>query len=690
MKVRLMASPFLVAALSFPASISGRDTQTTPPPAVAAAAAPTSRSYAPADFEQFAPKTAYDMLTRVPGFSIREDAQERGLGQATGNVVVNGQRISGKENDVLTELSRISAQNVERIDIVDGSTLGIPGLTGQVANVIVRSGGIQGQYSYRPEFRAYNTDPLFTRFEVSASGTRGPIEYTFGVDNRGGRSGAGGGTWIYDATGALIEERDETWKANSERPRFSSKFAWDAPGSAVGNLNLSYTRLDFEYLETGTRTSTAEGERERRVTIEETGDSWEVGADYEFGLGIGRVKLIGLNRASHVPGETNLFTTRPDGSSLSAFRFAGVGDDTEQIGRAEFRWKSASAEWQVSAEGAFNTLDNFAQLFEMSSSGGYVEIPLPGASARVEEDRYELMGGYNRAFSANTSVKVALGGEYSELAHRGGLTRDFFRPKGEVSFSTKPAAHTNLNMKIARRVGQLNFYDFLASVNLRDDVQTAANPDLVPQQSWEFEVEGVRNLGTLGTTTLRVYSHLIDDIIDYIPIGATGESPGNLDKALVYGFESRSTFNLDRLGWNGARLDTSLGLQESEVDDPLTGETRHISNSMLRDASLALRHDIPGSDLAWGAGASYYYAALNFRLTEVGRMWEGPVWGDLYLEHKDVFGLTVRGGVYNVFGAESMWDRTVYAGRRTDPIDFVERRDRRIGPIFSFAIRGKF
>src|SRR5204863_3825235 len=115
---------------------------------------------------QFAPRTALDMLNRVPGFSIKQEDQARGLGEATGNVVINGQRISGKSNDVVTELSHIPAANVERIEIVDGATLNIPGLSGPVANVIVRSTGISGQWEYRPEFRAHYTDPLFTRFAV--------------------------------------------------------------------------------------------------------------------------------------------------------------------------------------------------------------------------------------------------------------------------------------------------------------------------------------------------------------------------------------------------------------------------------------------------------------------------------------------------------------------------------------------
>jgi outer membrane receptor for ferrienterochelin and colicins len=651
-----------------------------------------ARSYVPADFAQFAPRTALDMLNRVPGFGIKEEELERGLGQATGNVVINGQRISGKSNDVVTELSRIPAATVERIDIVDGATLDIPGLSGQVANVIVRSKGMTGQFAYRPEFRSYYTDPLFTRFEISVSGTKGPVEYTIGLDNRANRSGAGGPTWIYSPDGArIIEERDEEWRGNAERPRLSGRFVYDGPGTSKGNLNLSYGRLYYDYLETGTRTS-SDSARERKVTVDEHGHDYEIGADYELGLGPGRLKFIGVGRGSRYPNETNVFVTFADSTPTDGNRFTQIGDEKELIGRGEYRWTSRGAEWQLSAEGALNSLDNASRLFEMRADGGFDEIALEGGIARVEEDRYEVMGSYGRTLSPTVTFKLSAGGEYSQLAQvgSGGKTRTFYRPKGELSTAWKASPRTDVNFKLARRVGQLNFFDFLASVDLQDDIETAANPDLVPEQSWDAEIEGVRNLGTLGSTTLRIYGRLIDDIIDYVPIGATGESPGNLATATVYGIESRSTLNLDRFGWHGARLDASAQLQESEVEDPLTGEQRHISNSLLRFGSLALRHDIPKSDWAWGAGASYQLNALNYRLTEVGRFWEGPVWADVYVENKDVYGLTVRAGFANLLAADSMWDRTVYAGRRTDQVEFIEERNRQIGPIFTFAVRGKF
>jgi outer membrane receptor for ferrienterochelin and colicins len=664
-------------------------------PVFAQTAAPPAegpRTYTPADFAQFAPRTALDMLNRVPGFSIKEEDLERGLGQATGNVVINGQRLSGKSNDVLTELSRITAENVERIEIVDGATLDIPGLSGQVANVITKSTGISGQWAYRPEFRSHYTDPLFTRFEVSVSGTKGPVQYTFGLDNRGNRSGAGGPTWIYNPSGSLTEERDEEWRGNSERPRFSGRFVIDGPGTSKGNLNILYGRLYFDYLETGLRTPVTGAERTRRLTSEENGHDYEIGGDYEFGLGFGRLKLIGVGRGSRYPNETTVITTFADGSPATGSRTTQVGDDREMIGRGEYRWTKGGAEWQVSGEAAFNSLDNVTRLFSMVPNGNFEETPLPGGIAKVEEDRYEVMGSYGRNLASNATFKLSAGGEYSQLAQAGagGTTRKFWRPKGELSTAWKVSPRTDINFKLARRVGQLNFFDFLASVDVATDQETSANPDLVPEQSWDMEVETVRNLGTLGSTTLRVYGRLIDDIIDNIPVGLTGQAPGNLDHATVYGFQSRSTFNLDRTGWRGARLDAEFQWQDSEVEDPLTGEERPISNSLQEFFYLALRHDVPNTDWAWGTEYSYQLNAKNYRLTEVGRLWEGPIWGSVYLEHKNVYGLTVRAGWHNLLAADSMWDRTVHTGRRTDPVDFIEERDRQIGPIFSFAVRGKF
>ena len=53
-------------------------------------------------------------------------------------------------------------------------------------------------------------------------------------------------------------------------------------------------------------------------------------------------------------------------------------------------------------------------------------------------------------------------------------------------------------------------------------------------------------------------------------------------------------------------------------------------------------------------------------------------------------GLTLRASADNVLGSRSMRDRTAYVDRRTGPIDYVEDGGRRIGPIVSFSVSGKF
>jgi outer membrane receptor for ferrienterochelin and colicins len=662
-------------------------------PAPAPAATPEGvRSYTPADFARFAPTNALDMVRQVPGFVIRDAIEERGLGQASGNVLLNGQRISNKSDDITTQLGRIPAANVTRIEIVDGATLDIPGLSGQVANVIARAGGITGQFAWRPEFRAHFTDPLLTRFDVSVSGRQGPVEYTLGIENQSSHSGAGGLTTITDAGGFVADRRDDVWTGEFEQPRISGRFVIDGPGSSRGNLNLSYRQYWYDFDEVGLRVGSALPNRIRTVGIIEEGHNHEIGGDFEFALGPGRLKLIGLDRAQDGIYAEGVVTAFADARPSTGSRFEQDLQTGERIGRAEYRWRMGGADWQISAEAAFNSLDTISRLSVLNPAGDYDEVPLPGGTARVEEDRYEVMASYGRPLAPNLTIQLAAGGEYSQLSQigGGGLVRSFWRPKGLFSMAWKPDPATDVNLRLQRRVGQLVFSDFIATVNLADDRENAGNPNLVPPQSWELEVETIRRLGAWGQTSLRLYGHLIDDIVDIIPIGATGESPGNIDRAIRFGGEWKSTINFDPMGWRGARLDTRVQIQHSRLDDPLTGEPRQLSNALRHLFEATLRHDLPGTDWAWGGGLSYVYGAVATRLTEVGRQWEGPVWDHLYIEHKDVMGLTVRATVTNLLGADSMWNRTVYAGRRTGPVAFNEIRDRVIGPIFSFQVRGRF
>jgi len=690
----------IAAALSTPvlAQETAAPTGDTPPPAPTEAPAggigdAARQVYTPADFARYAPNNAYDMLIQVPSFQIRDNENLRGLGQATGNVLFNGERPSNKGDDMYTQLSRIPAGNVERIEVVDGATLDIPGLSGQVANIVYRADSFSGQFSWKPEFRAHYTDPLFTRADVSVRGRSGTVEYEVALNNDdSARSGAGGPTLIYDGAGNILERRQDIWNTHYDTPKLSGRITWDPPGDTALNLGGHYQRKYDRYYEDGVRTGPGLPDRVR--TVYENADSWnyEVSGDYQFGVGPGKLKLIGLRRFSHEPYRQEIITT-PDGGIATGDRFAQTGDLGETIGRGEYQWKMFGGDWQLSGEAAFNTLDNVASIAVLDPAGAWIDQPFEGGTGGVSEDRYEGLLSFGRKLSDKLNFQIIAGAEHSTITQTGmnGLTRSFFRPKGSISLAWTPTPDFDVSVKMRRRVLQLSFYDFLARAFLNDGNQNESNNDLRPQQDWTYEAEINKKFGAWGSTKLILIYRDVEDRVDVIPIGTDGEAVGNIAKAKAGAIDWTATINLDPAGIKGLRLEPRMLLQKSSLRDPFTGEKRQWNGFTDTVVSLGLRHDIPASDWAWGGNVEYAHYQPSYRRNQTDKLWEGPVWASVFVEHKDVLGLTVRASVRNIANARSKRDRTAYTGVRGEsPISFIEERDRLIGPIFSFSVRGTF
>ncbi len=52
------------------------------------------RIYKVEQFARFAPQSAADMVVQIPGFSVSNVSSDRGIGEASQNVLINGQRIT--------------------------------------------------------------------------------------------------------------------------------------------------------------------------------------------------------------------------------------------------------------------------------------------------------------------------------------------------------------------------------------------------------------------------------------------------------------------------------------------------------------------------------------------------------------------------------------------------------------------
>ena len=104
-------------------------------------------SYPAEYFAQWNPVTVADMIDRIPGISVALDSNtsnrfqnDRGLGSGE-SILINGQRLSGKDNEARDQLNRISFEQVERIEIIRGNSSDLVGVrnAGHIINVVTIS-----------------------------------------------------------------------------------------------------------------------------------------------------------------------------------------------------------------------------------------------------------------------------------------------------------------------------------------------------------------------------------------------------------------------------------------------------------------------------------------------------------------------------------------------------------------------
>ena len=660
-----------------------------------AAANGDAQVFEPAYFAQFAPRNALDMVDRIPGFSISggNDQGQRGLGQATQNVIVNGERLSSKSESVRDQLRRIPATDVVRIEILDGNATSIPGLTGQVANVVYTSNGASGQFEWTTGFRPHNTEAQLFGGEISVIGSSGALDYTVSLSNENNRFGADGPVSITDRDGALIESQYSKLSGKFDNPKISTAFSYDFGGDVTANLNLSYGSDFFSRKEPETAIDSAGVTRTREALVEEDGPEYELGGDIQFPFGPGSLKLILLERFERDNYSSTVIDRLSDDSPPRGFRFEQTNGAGERIGRLEYDWKLWGADWQLSGEAAFNRLDRRSRLFELAPGGEFVQLAFPQGNGGVTEDRYDASLSISRSLSSNLSVQVIGAMEFSTIEQTGfaANSRSFKRPKGSFAATWKPRDDFDISVTLAKRVSQLSFGDFLASVSLNNDNQNGGNNELVPYQSYNVEIEANKTFGAWGSLKLEARKAWFEDFIDWFPLPGGGEARGNIGDADRLHLQANATINLDPLGFRGARVDLEVVKRDMNVIDPFTGLNRPFSYDQEGSFEIDFRHDVPRTDWAWGVNLDHFDQAPYARRFEIGREWEGKVFGSLFIEHKDVLGLTVRARANNLLGARDYFQRTVFDGPRPEgAVRFEEYRSRRIGPIFRLTVSGDF
>ena len=656
-------------------------------------------------FTQFQPKTALDLVNQVPAFELDDGSDARGFGAAAGNILINGRRLTAKQDKPSATLSRIPASLVAEVELIRGQVRGID-LVGQSAIVNVKLVDDLPASVYWELLERYNLDiPPVTHIGTIAltDNWRG-IDYNAGAFLRIYSNGDPGTEDVFDGDGELTERRYEPQKDTGIESRGNLNASkWF--GDTLVALNTNFILVDEESLRPSYRSSVPEGiGNDVLIDDDFTTLDIELGFDAERRI---REDLTGKGILLYYRGEKDSLKSQQNLDADGARTLLKLADtDTvaqEGIARVELHWTAiANHAIQFNIEGVLNILDGSLRQTEDDGSGP-VDVIVPGANTRVEERRGNLLLKDTWAFG-DFELDYGAGYEWSTIEQTGDAeqTRHFSYIKPQAVLSYSPVRERQTRLRVAREVAQLDFSDFVSAANFEDDDLALGNPDLRPETTWIAELSQEWRGGENKVVKLTAFHHWISDVQDQLPISEDYEVPGNIGDGRRWGVIVESTVPMDWTGLEGSKLDWQARYQDSVVIDPVTGKDRVLSDagafgtspSFMNENKWALglffRQDIEAQKVSWGWSFRTRAERPVYKVNEYDLYNEDAEY-NVFIETTRWFGIKIRLEGLNVSNHIETRDRTVFAGLRDlSPVDFREYTKAYNGARIVLTLSGSF
>lgn len=637
--------------------------------------------YQPSFFADSSPDTALDMINRLPGFGLNTGNNgTRGYSGAAGNVLIDGDRPSSKSDGLDQILRRISADSVERIELIRGGAQGID-MQGQpvVANVVLKR-TVTTERVLELNTYLYPDGYIGPILAGSYSRREGDNQIEGSITATTDRTDGTGDGYRrrYDGAGVLTQDADvELWD------RFRNVRATGAIQRMVGGGKLRVNGL------LGWFNSQHESDI---LIISGAGDDEFSGDDYDGlngELGFNYTRELSERLELELTGLQRIGTDDFVSTFSSAGDTATFGNDAtsgESIARAVFRFRP-NDRWSYESGGeiAYNFLDS-----ETSYAENGVPIALPGAAVKVEELRGEVFGRATWRPNPRWTVEAGMNIELSEISQSGDsdTSKSFTYPKPRVRVTWTPATGHQFRFRAEREVGQLDFGDFVASAEVDIGQVQGGNPDLEPYKANIFELTYERRFWDKAVFTMT-YGHAeVEDFIDVIPLTGGFEAVGNIGSGTQDTFDIGINLPLDHLGIANARLQARASFRDSNITDPLTGEERRFSGQGKFGCGVAFNHDLDGGRWSYGFDHGCNLdRGVNYRIREI-RTFEQEPFVTLYGQWKPSEDLTVRVDIGNATDRENRRFREIHSGPRdSTPVVRNEEYGTRMSPWLFIQIR---
>jgi outer membrane receptor for ferrienterochelin and colicins len=667
--------------------------------------------------------TVNDMLDRVPGIemilqtstpSSASSDGNRGLG-ASSQILIDGKRMAGKANEARSQLARIPADQVARIEIIRGSSSDLDVQnSNQIVNIVLLEALPTSTLASEINVTQYSDSTLNPGGSLSLSGQRGQLNYLFSgqvvsaYEHQESFETSILGDFSPNETIAADRYRDQT------NYTFNTTLGYALTPNDSVTFNALYgeqdppVKLQRTYVNQRTTPLSTFIERE---TIPATATNWEVGGDYEHRFDSGsRLKgLFIVNERDNQSTRERYRATSPTDAGVKNLFLDTSSVYQEKIVRGSYTFNMAEGQGvELGVERALTTQNSGLRQGVRTAAagvpeyGGLTPVVLPNAFSTVEEIRYEPFAVHTWQVNPRMTLETTVVAEFSEISQSGDVnnTRDFRYVKPKVDLRYDLSSTLQVRGTLERFVSQLTFADFSRTIDERDiDRDTVAgNPTLEPEESLRAELtldyRLPRDAGTLNT---RLFYYDFDNKIGKIDISPSVASlqstNGNIGPAVAYGLISNASLRLGFLGLPQALLTASLTAQSAKFEnDPFVPYSHRFPPYDRGSLRVTYRHDLPAYNLSYGvtyngrAHDGRYIYENDSRFT-----WIIPTNLSAFVEMVGFAGLTYRLEGSNLADFEACALRRRYDGYMRDGIlKEIENNCSTTGAQLAFKVRGTF
>jgi len=676
-------------------------------------------------FTEYQPVTALDMVNRIPGINIRggngspgSNASRggRGLGGGGGGteVLIDGKRTAGKNNNTQGQLSRITADQVASVEIIRGTggELDVRGST-QIVNIILLEAQSSSSISYELNADYYDDSTSEPGGSVTYSGVVGDLDVLVNAsaepryENR--RSFENSILADGSANDIIKEEsvRDQTTYTLSTNLSYQFSADTSARFNALYAENDNPTEVDRLTVDLQSGTFDHAYQRENNPGER---SNWEIGGDIEHSFANGsRLKALFISNENDERSIRERYDIFADGSEDKNLFLDSSNIITEKIFRTSYTMDlTADQDLEFGMEAAETILDSSLSLAVASTTGvpsaahdGLVPVAVPNSDTTVEEIRYEPFAIHNWRINSRMSLESSLVYEMPEIEQSGDFNqkRDFtfFKPKFDYRFDITP--QLQLRLLVEKMVRQINFVDFVATTDPEDEDSNtlAGNRNLRPDYWWNYNaLLEYRLPDDVGVVSANLYQHHHKDFKQRIDVSTSEDNlesaVGNIGRGNMYVLDLKGSIRMSMFNMPNLLVTSQLSVRDSSVYDPLLDDERSFNNYHRGQFDIGFRHDIPEWRLNYGLNWNNRFDG-DFKSWDIDKIEEysQDPWATAFVEWIGFGDLTFRFDVRNLTDQPQCRLRERYDGRiSAGIISEVEDRCSNTGRVLTFRMSGNF